>query len=128
MSAGVMAGVDVTSSERSEYFIVGKPLFDVARAEKVAKKGELIIEQSAYQYVRGNPHCIYNFEMVEESTLFKVLCKEISCEESKNIEMNKEINSQQKIELLFTEIVSALYSEYDIMLKQYGNGNLIMIR
>jgi hypothetical protein len=41
-----MAGVDVTASDQSEFFIVGKPLFEVAKAEK----GQLLVDKSVYQY------------------------------------------------------------------------------
>ncbi|KAL7530564.1 hypothetical protein ACHAXR_003563, partial [Thalassiosira sp. AJA248-18] len=52
VSEGIMAGVDVVASNRAEFFLVGKPLKDVAKAESLAGPGELIVSPSVYDSLR----------------------------------------------------------------------------
>mmetsp|Transcript_5910 Transcript_5910/g.13459 ORF Transcript_5910/g.13459 Transcript_5910/m.13459 type:complete len:2439 (+) Transcript_5910:2-7318(+) len=48
VSEGIMAGVDVVANNRAEFFLVGKPLKDVAKAEELAGPGELVVSPSVY--------------------------------------------------------------------------------
>ena len=50
-----MAGIDVGSNNRWEYLLLGEPLSDVAVAESLAKKGELVISPSAHALLCGVP-------------------------------------------------------------------------
>ncbi len=43
VSTGLMAGIDIGTSERFEYFLVGEPLTKVAVAEGQAKLGDIVI-------------------------------------------------------------------------------------
>jgi hypothetical protein len=54
-----MACLQVTSGERSEFLILGQPLFDVAVAEKLAEKGQLVLSGSAHRllFVEGGDKC-----------------------------------------------------------------------
>ena len=53
ISVGVLAGAKVSASDRSEYLLLGKPLHNVAIAEKLAGKGELVITNKTYNYLMG---------------------------------------------------------------------------
>jgi len=53
ISEGVIAGVDVFSGKRSEFFLIGKPLKDVATAERLAGSGELVVSPSVYRGIQG---------------------------------------------------------------------------
>lgn len=48
ISMGYMAGVDIGHDNRWEYFLIGKPLSDVALAEADAGQGELVISPIAH--------------------------------------------------------------------------------
>ncbi|KAL7552056.1 hypothetical protein ACHAWF_015258 [Thalassiosira exigua] len=50
---GVMAGVDVVANGRAEFFLVGRPLKDVAKAEGLAHAGELVISPSVASVLRS---------------------------------------------------------------------------
>eukprot|EP00984_Skeletonema_dohrnii_P021840 scaffold11014_cov110-Skeletonema_dohrnii-CCMP3373.AAC.1 len=49
VSEGIMAGVDVVSSSRAEFFLIGKPLKDVAQAEHLAGPGEAVVSPSVHK-------------------------------------------------------------------------------
>eukprot|EP01034_Spumella_vulgaris_P022024 gene22024-28118_t len=55
VSMGLMAGIDVSSHDRSEYLILGQPLTDVATAEGDALAGDLVISPSAHDILHPPP-------------------------------------------------------------------------
>ena len=54
LAVGLMAGIDVGARCRSEYLLVGQPMSDVAQAESLAGKGELVISPSAHAFLCGS--------------------------------------------------------------------------
>eukprot|EP01041_Mallomonas_annulata_P007481 gene7481-15318_t len=48
VSAGMMAGIDIGSDDRWEYFIIGDPLSEVAVAEGDASKGDIVMTASSH--------------------------------------------------------------------------------
>jgi hypothetical protein len=55
VGVGVMAGIDVGANNRWEYLLLGQPLSDVAVAESLANKGELVISPEAHALLCGVP-------------------------------------------------------------------------
>jgi hypothetical protein len=55
VGVGVMAGIDVGANNRWEYLLLGQPLSDVAVAESMASKGELVISPAAHELLCGVP-------------------------------------------------------------------------
>lgn len=55
VGVGVMAGIDVGANNRWEYLLLGQPLTDVAIAEAMAAKGELVISPEAHALLCGAP-------------------------------------------------------------------------
>jgi hypothetical protein len=55
VGVGVMAGIDVGANNRWEYLLLGQPLSDVAVAESMASKGELVISPAAHALLCGVP-------------------------------------------------------------------------
>lgn len=53
VGVGVMAGIDVGAHNRWEYLLLGQPLTDVAIAESMANKGELVISPAAHALLCG---------------------------------------------------------------------------
>ncbi len=53
VGVGVMAGIDVGAQNRWEYLLLGQPLSDVAVAESMAAKGELVISPEAHALLCG---------------------------------------------------------------------------
>ena len=51
ISTGILAGVDVGARGRSEFFLTGQPLIDVAAAESLAKLGQIVVSQSVYDFI-----------------------------------------------------------------------------
>lgn len=51
ISTGVMAGVDVGAEERSEFFLTGQPLLDVAAAESLSTLGEIVVSKSVFNFL-----------------------------------------------------------------------------
>lgn len=48
LSAGLFAGLDVGAQDRWEYLIMGEPIFDVAKAEGDAEKGQIVVSPLAH--------------------------------------------------------------------------------
>lgn len=48
ISSGLLAGVDVCFNGRSEFFMIGQPMYDVAIAEKLAVRGELVVSLNKF--------------------------------------------------------------------------------
>jgi class 3 adenylate cyclase len=63
ISTGVMAGVDVRAEERSEFFLTGQPLLDVAAAESLSKLGEIVVSKSVFAFLIPHDVCT-NYECV----------------------------------------------------------------
>lgn len=53
LSYGTMAGIDIGSGYRWEYFLAGRPLSDVAAAENHAKKGDVVMCKYAHDILHG---------------------------------------------------------------------------
>jgi class 3 adenylate cyclase len=53
LSFGTMAGIDIGTENRWEYFLAGSPLTDVAAAEEKAKKGDVVICKEAHVLWHG---------------------------------------------------------------------------
>jgi class 3 adenylate cyclase len=53
LSFGTMAGIDIGTENRWEYFLAGSPLADVAAAEEKAKKGDVVICKEAHALWHG---------------------------------------------------------------------------
>lgn len=49
VSVGLMAGLDVGYEDRWEYFLVGEALSDVAKAESLAEKGDVVVSTVAHE-------------------------------------------------------------------------------
>ena len=49
-----MVGIDVVANNRAEFFLVGRPLKDVAKAESLAGPGELVVSPSVYSLLKTN--------------------------------------------------------------------------
>eukprot|EP01033_Poteriospumella_lacustris_P003339 gene3339-2467_t len=60
VSVGLMAGLDVGYDDRWEYFLVGDPLSEVARAESFAEKGDVVISGSSHELFHPNEEYIYS--------------------------------------------------------------------
>lgn len=54
VSEGIMVGIDVVANNRAEFFLVGRPLKDVAKAESLAGPGELVVSPSVYSLLKTN--------------------------------------------------------------------------
>ncbi|KAL9185086.1 hypothetical protein ACHAXT_002863 [Thalassiosira profunda] len=52
VSEGIMAGIDVVANNRAEFFLIGKPLKDVAKAEHLAGPGELVVSPSVHTMLK----------------------------------------------------------------------------
>jgi class 3 adenylate cyclase len=68
ISEGIMAGVDIIAAGRAEFFLIGKPLTDVATAENLAGKGELVISLSVYECLKlqEKEQQIHNITMMQQ--------------------------------------------------------------
>ena len=61
-----MAGIDLSECNRSEYFVYGRAIDDVAKAEKQAQPGEVIISSTVYQLLKSKTK-YFIFKEMEES-------------------------------------------------------------
>lgn len=48
VGVGLLAGIDIGAADRWEYFLIGDPLSDVAKAESLAEKGDIVISAAAH--------------------------------------------------------------------------------
>lgn len=115
-----MAGVDVTACDRSEFFIVGKPLFEVAKAEKLAGKGELVVDRNVFELavVVVGDQCV--FESAEADPDFhRVMFAER--QQQKQEQQDKLVKGgdedQWRKTLLLHEMREALLAEFDSRVK-----------
>ena len=53
VGVGMLAGIDVGANHRWEYLLLGEPLSDVAVAEAMASKGDLVISPAAHALLCG---------------------------------------------------------------------------
>ena len=73
ISTGIVAGVDVGARGKSEFFLTGQPLLDVAAAESLAKLGQIVVSQSVYDIIHKT-----NGKIRQYST-YKCVSTELGC-------------------------------------------------
>ena len=107
----------MTACDRSEFFIVGKPLFEVAKAEKLAAKGELVVDRIVHQYattvVKGEgENKGFTFESVSasDSDFHRVLYREASVSTNQSVVT---VDEEQRNRNLLAEVKIALVDEFD---------------
>lgn len=54
VSCGLMAGIDLVTTYRSEFFLIGEPLTGVAMAESQASKGDVVLDFAAHELLHGD--------------------------------------------------------------------------
>ena len=63
-AVGILAGIDVAARGRSEFFLTGQPLLDVAAAESLAKLGQIVVSRGVYDFLKQNNDLHNNYECV----------------------------------------------------------------
>jgi class 3 adenylate cyclase len=63
-AVGILAGIDVAARGRSEFFLTGQPLLDVAAAESLAKLGQIVVSRGVYDFLKQNKDLHNNYECV----------------------------------------------------------------
>ena len=63
-AVGILAGIDVAARGRSEFFLAGQPLLDVAAAESLAKLGQIVVSRGVYDFLKQNNDLHNNYECV----------------------------------------------------------------
>jgi hypothetical protein len=107
-----MAGVDVTACDRSEFFIVGKPLFEVAKAENLAGKGELVVDKSVHQYTTLREKD-FSFESTSDSDFHRVIYPDTSSVSTSLLSVVKVIDEEEQNRILLEEVQKVLLLEFD---------------
>ena len=74
VSVGVLAGVDVSARNRSEFFLTGQPLLDVSDAESLAKLGQIVVSKEVFDFLQQNSDVNTNYECVStELECYRIL-------------------------------------------------------
>lgn len=64
VSVGVLAGIDVSARNRSEFFLTGQPLIDVSDAESLAKLGQIVVSKGVFEFLQQDSDLETNYECV----------------------------------------------------------------
>jgi class 3 adenylate cyclase len=64
VSVGVLAGIDVSARNRSEFFLTGQPLLDVSDAESLAKLGQIVVSKGVFEFLQQYSDLNTSYECV----------------------------------------------------------------